>query len=127
MNRYQQLLYDIEVHSVEGIRMYFESSGNPNEMYNGVPLFTTMVEMYLRSPRFKEYVRIFIEFGLDFNDKPLLTVLSDDAEKLQEEIKADETIVSKRYSFFNNTFTSLTGTTLLHYCAEYNHLACAKI
>jgi len=62
MDGYQQLLYDIEVHSTEGIKRYFNNGGSPNEVHNGVPLFTTMVEMYLRSPRFKECIRVFIEF-----------------------------------------------------------------
>ena len=127
MDNYQQLLYDIEVHAAEGIKRHFESGGDPNEIHSGVPLFTTMVEMYLRSPRFKECVRVFIEFGLDFTDKPLLAVLSDDAKKLKEEIKLNPNLVNKKYSIFNNTFTPLTGVTLLHYCAEYNHLECAKI
>jgi len=127
MDGYQQLLYDIEVHSTEGIKRYFNNGGSPNEVHNGVPLFTTMVEMYLRSSRFKECIRVFIEFGLNFTDKALLAVLSDDSEKLQEEIKADGNIANKRYSVFNNTFTPLTGATLLHYCAEYNHVKCAKV
>jgi hypothetical protein len=122
----QQLLYDIEVHSVNGIRSYFENGGNPNEFYNGMPLFTAMVEMYLRSPRFKDCVKVFIEFGLVFNDQALLAVLSDDAEKLEKLLEANPQIVNKKYSIFKNTFTPLIGATLLHFCAEYNHVECAQ-
>lgn len=61
---YQQMLYDIEVHSIEGIRQYFEDGGNPNEMHNGIPLFTTLVEMYTRTPRFKDCVNEFLKPGL---------------------------------------------------------------
>jgi len=127
MEALAQLMYDIEVHAVEGINKYFENGGNPNEVHDGIPLFTTMVEMYLRSPRFKDCVKIFIEHGLNFPDKALLAVLSDDAEKLQEELDTDPDIVNKTYSVFNNTFTSLEGATLLHFCAEYNHPECAKV
>lgn len=127
MPNYNQLLYDIEVHSVEGIRRYFEEGGNPNEVHDGVPLVTTMVEMYTRTPRFKDCVKSFIDYGLEFEDKTLLAVLTDDAQKLEEIVKSDPAIISKTYSLFNNSYTSLTGSTLLHFCAEYNSLACAKV
>lgn len=127
MPDYKQLLYDIEVHAHEGIRQYFEEGGNPNEVHDGVPVFKTMVEMYLRSPRFKNCIQVFIDHGLKFEDQALLAVLADDAEKLEALIKTDPAIVSQAYSLHNNTFTPLTGATLLHYCAEYNHVACAKV
>src|ERR1700738_4176374 len=57
MPSYKQMLYDIEVHSVEGIGRYFEEGGNPNEVHDGIPLFTTMVEIYTRTPRFKDCVK----------------------------------------------------------------------
>lgn len=126
MPNYNQLLYDIEVHSVEGIRRYFEEGGNPNEVHDGMPLVTTMVEMYTRTPRFKDCVKTFIDYGLEFEDKALLAVLTDDAYGLEEIVNRDPAIVSKTYSLFNNTYTPLIGGTLLHFCAEYNSLACAK-
>jgi len=127
MPDHTQMLYDIEVHSVEGIRRYFDQGGNPNEVHDGVPLFTTMVEMYFRSPRFKDCVQVFIDRGLAFEDKALLAVLTDDDEKLEELLKTDHSIVNRAYSQFNNTFTPLTGGTLMHFCAEYNCVACAEV
>ena len=127
MPDYHKMLYNIEVHSVEGIRQYFQEGGNPNEVHDGMPLFKTMVEMYLRSPRFKQCIKIFIDFGLEFDDKPLLAVLADDPEKLEKFIIDDPDLIDKKYSGFNNTFTPLKESTLLHYCAEYNHVECAKI
>jgi ankyrin repeat protein len=127
MPDYNQMLYDIEVHSVEGIRRYFEEGGNPNEVHDGMPLFTTMIEMYTRTPRFAACVRAFIDAGLAFEDEALLAVLTDDAEKLEVLIGNDPIIVSKTYSSYNNTYTTLTGGTLLHFCAEYNSLACATV
>lgn len=126
MPNYTQLLYDIETHSADGIRRYFEQGGNPNEIHDGVPLFTTMVEMYLRSPWFKDCVQAFIDAGLNFDDQALLAVFIDDAEKLKELIGNDPAIISKTYSLYNNTYTPLTGGNLLHFCAEYNSVACAK-
>ncbi len=109
------MLYDIEVHSVEGIKRYFDEGGDPNEINNGMPLLTMMVEMYMRSPRFKDCVQAFIDYGLVFEDKALLAVLTDDTEKLEVLIKADQTIVYKTYHLFNNTYTPLIGGTLLHF------------
>lgn len=127
MPDYGHMLYMIEIHSVEGIRHYFKEGGSPNEVHGGVPLFTTMVEMYLRSPRFKNCIQAFMDAGLEFDDPVLLAVLNDDAEKLEAFIQSDVSIVHKSYSRFNNTFTSLNGGSLLHYCAEYNHVESAKV
>ena len=127
MANYKQMLYDIEVHSVEGIRQYFKDGGNPNEMHNGIPLFTTFVEMYTRTPRFKDCVKEFIKAGLEFEDKALLAVLADDADKLKDIIGYDPAVVFNTWSVFNNTHTPLRGATLLHFCAEYNSEACAEV
>ena len=127
MPDYRQLVYDIEVHSVEGVRRYFEEGGDPNEVHDGMPLFTTMVEMYMRSPRFSQCVSVFIGHGLAFDDPALLAVLSNDADRLEALIRVDSGIVYKTYSRFRNTFTPLTGSTLLHICAEYNHVPAAKV
>ncbi len=123
-----QILYDIEVHSVEGIKKFFDEGGNPNGVLpDGIPLFTMMVEMYTRTPRFKSCVQAFIDAGLAFEDKALVSVLTDDADKLEELINRDKNIVTKTYSSFNNTYTPLTGGTLLHFCAEYNSIAGARV
>ncbi|WPU93558.1 ankyrin repeat domain-containing protein [Mucilaginibacter sabulilitoris] len=128
MPDYTQLLYDMEVHSVAGIRRYFEEGGSPNDVQDGKPVFTSMVEMYSRGPRFKDCVQVFIDAGLDFEDQALLAVLIDDAGKLKSVINANPNqAVQKTYSLFNNAYTSLTGATLMHFCAEYNCLNCAKL
>jgi hypothetical protein len=86
-----------------------------------------MIEMYTRTPRFKDCVQAFIDHGLKSEPRELLAVFIDDATKLEAMIKADPALVSKTYSLFNNTYTPLTGGTLLHFCAEYNCVACAKV
>lgn len=127
MPDYTQLLYNIEVHSVAGIRRYFDEGGSPNEIHNGKPVFTSMVEMYSRGPRFKDCIQVFIDAGLNFEDQALLAVLTDNAEKLKTALTDNPATVTKTYSLFNNTYTSLSGGTLLHFCAEYNSAACAKL
>jgi hypothetical protein len=127
MPEYEKMLYFIEIHSVEGIRKYFEEGGDPNEVHNGVPLFSTMIEMYTRTPRFKECVKLFVQAGLQYEDMPLLYVLLDDAGKLKETIHDDRSILTKQYLLNKNTYTPLTGATLLHIAAEYNAVACGKL
>jgi hypothetical protein len=127
MAGYKQMLYDIEVHSVEGISQYFKDGGDPNEINDGSPLFSMMAEMYTRTPRFKDCANAFIEAGLYFPDKALLWVMADDAVKLEAMIESDPGIVNGIWSLFNNTYTPLSGGTLLHYSAEYNSIDCAKV
>lgn len=127
MPDYNQILYATEVHSVEGIKQYFIDGGSPNDVHDGVPLFTTMVEMYYRSPKFKDCIRAFIDAGLEFEDQALLAVLAHDVEKLKSCIINDPQIIPKTYAIHHNTYTPLTGATLMHYCAEYNSPACAEV
>ena len=127
MKDYSKLMYTIEIHSVEGKKEYFDRGGNPNDIINGTPLFKIMVEMYLRSQKFKDCIRLFIKYGLNYEDSALLAILSEEPNRLEEALKLDASLVNKRYFTFRNTFTSLAGATLLHYCAEYNHLNCAAL
>ena len=127
MPDFAQIIYAIEIHSVEGIRAYFADGGSPNEVHNGVPLFTSMVEMYARGERFKHCIQAFIDAGLEFADKALLAVLAHDAEALHLELGRQPDSAFKTYSQFNNTYTPLTGGTLMHFCAEYNSVACAEV
>jgi hypothetical protein len=127
MPDYKKMLYSIELHSLLGIQQYFDEGGDPNEVHDGVPLFTTLVEMYTRSPLFKEAVRIFADAGLKFDDIALLAVLMDDPGKLETVISRNPQLTELTYSFFNNTYTPLTGGTLMHYCAEFNSINSAKV
>jgi hypothetical protein len=112
---------------VEGIQNYFRKGGDPNEIHDGTPLFATLVEMYTRTPRFKECVRAFVQSGLDFENQSLLAVFLDDAMKLEEMIFASPAVIDEIFSFFRNTYTPLFGATLLHFCAEYNAINCGKL
>ena len=127
MPDFKQVLYAIEIHNCEGIRKYFKDGGDPNEVHDGVPLFQTMIEMYTRSPRFKECVKIFVDSGLKFSDRLLLSVLLDDAEGLSKQLQESALYKSYVCLGIKNTYTPLTGGSLLHICAEFNSIACAGI
>lgn len=126
MDYLSKLVGEIEVHCVEGIRECFSNGVNPNDYYNNEPLIYELTSEYLRSSRFKNCVNAFIDFGLVFDDKVLLSVLLDDTQSLENSLKTNPEIIDKRYSL-RCAFTPLDEATLLHICAEFNHVACAKI
>jgi hypothetical protein len=126
MDYLQKIIIDFELHSVEGIRECFENGVNPNDIVKGKPLINELINMYSRGPLFKECIRVFIDYGLDFDDKILLSVLQDDATSLSAQLSDSKVALTKKYSF-DCTFTPLYEASLLHICAEYNHLSCAKI
>lgn len=126
MKSLSNILTQFELHSPEGIKECFENGVNPNEVVNGKPLIYELINMYTRGPAFKKCVRVFVDCGLEFEDKVLLSVLLDDAASLDAQLIADPTVLTKKYSL-NCTFTPLFEVPLLHICAEYNHVACAKV
>ena len=126
MDYLEKIIIDFELHSVDGIRECFEKGVDPNRIVHGKPLIYELINMYARGPLFKACVQAFIDNGLSFDDQALLAVLSDNARLLEERLALDRDAVTRRYSF-DCTFTPLYEVTLLHICAEYNHLSCAKV
>jgi hypothetical protein len=116
----------LELHAVEGIRNCFTHRLDANSLHNGQPLIYELLSEYTRSPRFKDCVKAFVEAGLKFDDQALLATLSNDAAILDDELKKDPSIASKRISF-RAAYTPLEEVTLLHVCAEFNHVACAEV
>lgn len=126
MDNLSEIITCFELHSVEGIKECFAKGVNPNEIIKGKPLIYELINMYSRGPLFKECVKAFVDYGLDFEDKVLLAVLTDDAALLDAQLSNDKGALLKKYSF-DCTFTPLYEASLLHICAEYNHLACAQV
>ena len=71
-------------------------------------------------------MKAFVDHGLEFDDKILLPVLLDDAESLKNLIVKNPEAVSKKYSL-RCAYTPFYKVSLLHICAEFNHLACAEV
>lgn len=126
MNYLQKIIEDIETHSVEGIKECFANGIDPNMYYKGEPLIYELTSEYTRGPRFKECVKAFVDHGLIFEDRTLLAVLSDDAEALDAELKSDPQAIEKKYSL-RCAYTTLFDASLLHICAEFNHVSCAEV
>jgi hypothetical protein len=126
MDYFQKILVDFELHSVEGIRECFENGVSPNAVVNGKPLIYEFINMYTRGPKFKSCVQAFVDYGLEFEDKILLSVLLDNAVLLDQQLAEDKNALARKYTL-HCTFTPLCDASLLHICAEYNHLDCAEV
>ena len=122
----QKIIGEIEEHSVEGLKEYFANGVNPNDDFKGKPLIYELTSEYGRGPKFKECVRAFVDHGLVFEDKILLSVLLDDALTLDLQIEKDPEAVRRKFSL-RCAYTPLYEASLLHICAEFNHVSCAKI
>ncbi len=116
----------IEEHDVEIIRQCFANGIDPNGLHNNEPLIYELLSEYTRGVRFKDCVKTFVDSGLKFDDTALLATLLNDEVMLEEEIKKDKSITSKPVSF-RAAYTPLEDATLLHVCAEFNHVACAEL
>src|SRR5437762_2160746 len=126
MDYLQKLIGDIEIHSVEGIKDCFLNGVSPNDLFRGEPLIYELTSEYARGPKLKECVKAFVDHGLDFPDKILLSVLLDDATTLGSHLDKDRNAVTKQYSL-RCAYTPLYEASLLHICAEFNHLSSADV
>lgn len=126
MARINDIITPLELHSVQEIKKCFSEGVSPNAIYNNEPLIYELTSEYTRSEKFKDCVRAFIDAGLEFDDKALLAVLADDSFKLQEILKHNPESIQKKYSL-RCAYTPLYKITLLHICAEFDHVSCAKV
>src|SRR6188768_1851944 len=98
MDYLSELVNRIELHSVEGIKECFSNGISPNDLYKSEPLIYELTSEYTRTPRFKDCVKAFVEHGLVFDDKVLLSVLSDDAKMLEALVSENPEMIHKKYT-----------------------------
>ena len=126
MDNLETLATYIELHDVAAIRNAFATGTDPNTLFKGEPLIYELTSEYTRSPRFRECVRAFRDYGLKMDDEVLLAVMLDDADALDELLGEDPGRVSKKYTL-RCAYTPLTGCTLLHICAEFNSIRSLRV
>lgn len=125
MDYLAKIIGDIECHDVTGIKECFDHGISPNDQYHGEPLIYELTSEYTRTPNFKHCIQAFVDHGLAFQDKALLSVLLDDPDDLESELKKNTELINKRYDL-RCAYTPLHQVTLLHICAEFNHVSCAR-
>ncbi len=126
MDYLKKIVTAFELHSIDEISECFENGIDPDQLINGKPLIYSLINMYTRGPLFKKCIKTFVDYGLEFKDPVLLSVLLDDPNQLEAQLATSQDALQKKYSF-DCTFTPLYEVSLLHICAEYNHLSCAEI
>ena len=126
MDYLEKIISKIEEHSVEGIKECFANGIDPNAYFKNEPLLYELTSEYMRSSEFKNCVQAFVDYGLNFDDKLLLSVLLNDSKSLDDHLEIFPDAVHKHYTL-RCAFTPLYKVTLLHICAEFNHVSCAEI
>ena len=122
---FDELLVAFEVLSVEQIRAILDAGFDVKTPVNGKTPVTYLTEMYFRSDRFPECLRLMLERGASLDDPKIASVLLNDPNQLEAEVLKDSTLLDHRTSMAC-TFTPLTCATLLHVAAEYGNLAVAS-
>jgi ankyrin repeat protein len=122
----EELLLAVELHSPERLRAVLDAGLDPRAPVRGKTPVDWLTEMYSRSDRFPECLRVLLDRGAELADPVVAPVLLDDAEALRAAIRADPSLLGHRTTLVS-AFTPLVGATLLHVAAEYGNLEAARV
>jgi ankyrin repeat protein len=126
MSLARELLAAFESHRPDQISALLAAGVDPRKRIDGKRPIDCLIEMYLRSPAFDECLKVMLGAGATIRNPALQAVLLDDARALRTLLTADAKLVTRTLNM-PCTFTPLTGASLLHVCAEYNRVRCAKV
>ncbi|MEO8076966.1 MAG: hypothetical protein ABI818_11580 [Acidobacteriota bacterium] len=115
-----------ELHSVEQIRAVLDAGLDVRAPIKGKSPVTSLLEMYSRSDKFPECLRLMLERGAVLDDPAIAPVLLDDAEATAAAIRANPALLGHRTTMAS-TFTPLVGASLLHVAAEYGNARAARV
>jgi hypothetical protein len=115
-----------EVHDEAGIRAALAAGASPTALIKGRRPIDELIGGYLRSSRFAECLRVLIGAGASVGDSGVEAVLLDDATALRRLVEAPRESLERRVTL-PSAFTSCDGVTLLHVCAEFNSVRCARV
>jgi ankyrin repeat protein len=121
----EDLVVAFELHSTSGIREALDAGADPRSPIGGKTPIQILVEMYNRSSRFADCLRLMLDAGATLQDPALEAALLDDDDRLRRLVSTSPDTLSRRLSM-NCAFTSLRGVSLLHVCAEYNSVNCTR-
>jgi hypothetical protein len=122
----EDLLGEFEEHSPGGIRDLLAAGVSPTEPIKGKRPIDSLIEMYLRSPRFAECLQVMLDGGATLGDPLLQAVLLDDDAGLCGLLAGSGETLQRKLNPLC-AFTSCRGVSALHICAEFNSTRCARI
>jgi hypothetical protein len=118
------LLCAFEGHESEEIRKVMRAGISPVDPINGKRPIDILIEMYFRSPRFADCLRVMLAAGATIDDPLVRAVLLDDAAAVRT-LARDRQNLERKITLLC-AYTSCKGVTALHICAEYNCVESAK-
>ncbi len=121
-----ELLGAFEAHAVKDIQAILDDGCDVRQPIKGKSVINHFTEMYTRSDRFPDCLRLLLERGAALEDPAIAPVLLNDANGLRAAIRADGTLMAHRTSM-TSAFTPLVGASLLHVAAEFGNLDAARV
>jgi ankyrin repeat protein len=125
MGHTDDLLEGFELHSPEKIRAAIAAGADAKAPIQGKKPIEALLEMYLRSRRFAECVRVILDAGATLDDPLLEAILLDDDARLRKLLQQEPQSRGKDFHL-ECAYTSLHGVLPLHVCAEYGSVQCAR-
>lgn len=114
-----------EMHDRDALRVVLDGGFAIHEAIDGKPPVDWLIEMYYRSDRFAECLRLLLDRGAMLGDPVLRPVLLDDVAELDAMLARQPGLIRHRGTMVC-AFTPLVGASLLHVAAEYGHAAVAR-
>jgi AraC-like DNA-binding protein len=117
----QELLIAFELHSTDRIQAALDAGQGINAPIQGKSPVNWLLEMYSRSDRFADCLRLLLDRGATLDDPIIAPMLLNDVPALKVAVQAEPELLKHRTNLIS-TFTPLLGASLLHVAAEYGHL-----
>lgn len=121
----KQLLIAIERHAIDDMDLLLGNGLNPCLPIDSKLPMQWLLEMYTRSTRFSDCVRVLLNYGASVGDNLLQQVLLQDVDTLTKSIQNDMSAVHHRVNI-RCAYTPLLGASLLHVAAEYGLIESTK-
>ena len=115
-----------ETHSPEGIRASLAAGASPIAPISGKRPIDILIEMYTRSYRFADCLRVMMAAGAGIGDPLLEAALLDDDGALRHVLAESPLDIGRKLCPWG-AYTSCYSVSALHLCAEFNSMRCATV
>jgi ankyrin repeat protein len=121
-----ELLGAFETHSVAEIRAILDAGFDVRSPIKGKSIVNSLTEMYARSDKFPDCLRLLLDRGAVLDDPRIAPVLLNDADALAAALRDDPSLIHHRTSMVS-AFTPLAGASLLHVAAEFGNIKAVRV